>query len=169
MGAEHIESLFVDAQRWNTQKMAMHALITELNEQYKAISIIDNQIAIPAAITIDTLCDTGKHIALIQQILNENSAFSLWNQLPNMHSVISRFDDFQNRVGIINEQCSSILELYEPEIFEIDYKRMTHRFKSEYTSILKVFKPQYRADKKEIQGLLRNFVKKIGLFVFRDY
>ena len=58
MGVENIESLFVDAQKWNTQKTTLHALITELNEQYKAISIIDNQIAIPATITIDTLCDT---------------------------------------------------------------------------------------------------------------
>lgn len=57
---------------------------------------------------------------------------------------------------------ADVFKLYEKEIVNIDYADMLKRFKTEYTSFLKIFKSIYRSDCNEIRGLRINPVKKIA-------
>ena len=62
----------------------------------------------------------------------------------------------------VNSLKAELLEIYEPEIFELDYKAILTRIKTEYTSFTKIFKKEYKQDKKSIQALHKDKVKKIS-------
>ena len=55
----------------------------------------------------------------------------------------------------------SFLQSWEKEILTFDYLPVLQRFKTDYTSIFKAFNQQYRADKKSIQALSINVIKKL--------
>ena len=55
----------------------------------------------------------------------------------------------------------NILDEWEPEVLALDYSPILLRYKTDYTSIFKVFNSQYRQDKKQIQALSRNVIKKL--------
>ncbi|PNT92250.1 DUF4011 domain-containing protein [Clostridium thermosuccinogenes] len=54
-----------------------------------------------------------------------------------------------------------ILSEWESEILSLDYSPILLRYKTDYTSIFKVFNPQYRQDKKQIQALSKKIIKKL--------
>ena len=62
----------------------------------------------------------------------------------------------------INALKNELLEVYEPTVFELDYNAILGRIKTEYTSFTKVFKKEYKQDKKAIQLHHKNIVKKIS-------
>jgi len=51
---------------------------------------------------------------------------------------------------------------WETEIFSLDFAPILMRYKTEYTSIFKVFKAQYKKDRKQIQGLSRTVINKLN-------
>ena len=69
--------------------------------------------------------------------------------------------DAINISNSINSLKNELLEVYESEIFTLDYKAILSRIKTEYTSFTKVFKKEYKQDKKSIQALHKDVVKKI--------
>lgn len=62
----------------------------------------------------------------------------------------------------IKNAKEKLLSLWEPEILSLDYAPILMRYKTEYTSIFKVFKGQYRQDKKQIQALSKTVLKKLS-------
>ena len=54
-----------------------------------------------------------------------------------------------------------LLTAWEPEILGLDYAPILLRYKTEYTNIFKVFKGQYKQDKKQIQALSKTVLKKL--------
>lgn len=69
-----------------------------------------------------------------------------------------------------------ILADWESDILRIDYAPMLLRYKTEYTSIFKIFKSQYKQDKKQIKALSKTVIKKLRddvasslLFSLKDY
>ena len=55
----------------------------------------------------------------------------------------------------------TLLQSWEKEILTFDYLPVLQRFKTDYSGIFKVFNQQYRADKKSIQALSINVIKKL--------
>ena len=62
----------------------------------------------------------------------------------------------------IKNAKGKLMSEWEPEILSFDYAPILMRYKTEYTSFLKIFKGQYRRDKKQIQGLSRTVLKKLS-------
>ncbi len=80
-----------------------------------------------------------------------------------------------NVVGLA-EAKDNILSNWEAGIIELDYSPILLRYKTEYTGFFKVFKPQYHNDKKRLQALSKNVLKKLPddeaiklLFALKDY
>jgi hypothetical protein len=48
---------------------------------------------------------------------------------------------------------------FEDSVFELDFNGIYSRYKTEYTSFLKIFKKAYKNDKKAIQASIRGIVK----------
>lgn len=61
----------------------------------------------------------------------------------------------------LSETQNHILSEWEPDVLRLDYAPMLLRYKTEYTSFLKIFKSQYRHDKREIQALSKTVIKKL--------
>lgn len=55
-----------------------------------------------------------------------------------------------------------ILGEWEQEALTLDYSPILSRFKTDYTSIFKVFNSQYKKDRKQIQMLSKNVIKKLS-------
>lgn len=54
-----------------------------------------------------------------------------------------------------------VLEEWEPEVLSLDYSPILLRYKTDYTSVFKVFNSQYKKDKKQIQALSKTVIKKL--------
>ena len=66
----------------------------------------------------------------------------------------------ENAESIRNTK-SQLLADWESEVLTLDYAPILLRYKTEYTSIFKVFKGQYKHDKKQIQALSKTVIKKL--------
>lgn len=64
----------------------------------------------------------------------------------------------ENDIKSVKEK---LLSVWEPEILGLDYAPILLRYKTEYTNIFKVFKGQYKQDKKQIQALSKTVLKKL--------
>lgn len=62
----------------------------------------------------------------------------------------------------IKSAKDKLLSEWEPEILSFDYSPILMRYKTEYTGFFKIFKGQYKRDKKQIQGLSRTVLKKLS-------
>lgn len=56
---------------------------------------------------------------------------------------------------------NKLLSQWEPDVLDLEYAPILMRYKTEYTNIFKVFKSQYKDDKKHIQGLSKTVLKKL--------
>ena len=61
-----------------------------------------------------------------------------------------------------NRQREELLVSFEPDIFEIDYKGILSRYKTDYTSFVKIFKKQYKLDRKQVIGNYKEITKKVS-------
>lgn len=81
-------------------------------------------------------------------------------------SDIAKISTFVSEAQTITAEIISVkdklLSLWEPEILDLDYAPIFMRYKTEYTSIFKVFKGQYKQDKKQIQVLSKTVLKKLS-------
>ena len=96
----------------------------------------------------------------LKQMVSNDYCFSTWE---SGHYIKARalFEEARQNAQVILDVRKNLTETFEQEIFNIDYKAMLSRFKSEYTSFFKIFNGQYKIDKKEVQGLYRQIVKKV--------
>ncbi len=161
MWINDFEPLLKDAALCSEQKTSFLALVCELDNRCKSVSMLDNQVSLPIAGSIHTVDDVAAQILQLQQVIISKADYSIWNHLSDIGILFSCVIDLQKRVGIYNERRSALLKTFEPEVFDVDYKGMLQRFKSEYTSVFKVFNTNYKTDKKTIRGLHREFVKKV--------
>ncbi|MFB0919316.1 MAG: AAA domain-containing protein, partial [Oscillospiraceae bacterium] len=71
-------------------------------------------------------------------------------------------NEAQDKARQLNEFTSHLTSVYEKTVFCIDYNGILSRYKTEYTSFLKVFSKNYKADKKLIQSQYKEIVKRIS-------
>ncbi|WP_407311770.1 DUF4011 domain-containing protein [Desulfosporosinus sp. SB140] len=61
----------------------------------------------------------------------------------------------------LDDAIKSVTSRYDREILTIDYSSMLKRFKTEYTSVFRLFKKKYRSDRNTIRALANDMPKKI--------
>lgn len=91
----------------------------------------------------------------------KNQSYTTWHKTGSFEKAKNLYDTLSCN---IKEYCtlkSDLLNNFENEIMDIDHQAMLLRFKTEYTSFFKIFKKQYKLDKKEILGKYKTIVKKI--------
>ena len=158
---ENINSLSSDLSGCETRKTNYIALRNELQRRYLTIAAADTAAERLSANRTHNVVDVMCEATHLQQIIAENNIYATWARITDIQMLFTAFEEFKKRAGVYYEKRTCLLRTYESEIFSIDYKSMMQRFKSEYTSVLKVFNGQYKADKRSIQGLHREFVKKV--------
>jgi very-short-patch-repair endonuclease len=95
------------------------------------------------------------------QLKSSVSAFpySKWNTADTR--MFALFDETKEKSAKINELQSLILSEFEHGIFDVDCNGIYSRYKADYTSFFKNFKPNYWRDKKAIRVNYKTIVKKV--------
>lgn len=81
------------------------------------------------------------------RIIQDKEPFSMWDEDKYL-DIFALFCEAKGTAGKILALKSTLSEQYEDSIYDIDFEGVLGRFKTEYTSIFKVFKGSYKADKK---------------------
>lgn len=105
--------------------------------------------------------DLDKHLSFFRDAIDDNKCFKKWSTLEDIDLVENPLKESKEQISNYNKIRNNILNDFEEGIFEINYKEIILRFRTEYTSIFKVFKNQYKKDKKSIQAHMKKIVKKI--------
>lgn len=130
----------------------------KLETAYAAAESIFDLLKIPYKSSINGL---ETLYALINLVLLNPRPTNSWFE-TSKHTAIKKLAvDAKNIHGQINELTSSIHNSFDKEIFDIEFSSMLKRFKVEYTSWYKIFKKSYRADKKQILGLMKGNNSKV--------
>lgn len=103
----------------------------------------------------------GKIFEIITLIKNKPIFQPTWFDNGIVCNALQNIDKYQNICNEINAIVNKISEKWEKEIISIDSDSILNRFKTEYRSIFKIFKLQYRTDKREVIQYLRNPLEKI--------
>lgn len=113
--------------------------------------------------TLSTTAEIDAHMEAIQAcIASSRPCYAIWSKLNNQSTVTSHYDSAKKNVENYNAIRQEIASIYENEIFSVDFDAMYLRFKSDYVSALRFFKPRYWSDKKLIQSLSRERGRKMS-------
>ncbi len=134
------------------------SVIKKLNEIYSNLKALQPDLQI-CNDEISSVTQANERLSEVKKQLND-SLFSIWSNLSS-ESISSCIQSLQQQLASLNTTKEEILSLYENDIFEVDYKEILKRYKTDYTSFTKVFKSQYKSDKKEIIACRKEIVKKI--------
>lgn len=111
--------------------------------------------------------------SLIPNTYNMQVVFDLYATIQNniilqkswFTADIGKLKSSVNDAKIISDKLKAckerVLQEWESDILSLDYSPILLRYKTDYTSIFKVFNPQYRKDKKQIRALSKKILKKL--------
>ena len=100
-------------------------------------------------------------IKIIEETLSKDLIFSKLNQAKNIDKICELSRLAEEKAITIKNLQKEILNNFEKEILDLDYKPILNRFKTEYGSIFKYFKPGYREDIKLIKKNLKSITERL--------
>ena len=137
------------------------SLKDELRNKY---SIIQSNVSISNLSNIDLLNNVTVLINeknKLENLISSKKPYSRWNNesIGNITLVLSQAIEIADKVKALKNE---LLEVYEPSVFDLDYKSLFIRIKTKYASFTKIFKKEYREDKKKIKFYRKDIVKSIS-------
>lgn len=107
----------------------------------------------------------NKNINIISSLLSLITEHKVFHKVWFIESP-AKIKDLLTKAKRISSEIISIkdeiLKSWEQEILEFDYAPILQRYKTDYTSIFKFFKKQYRLDKKQIKSMSAEIIKKLS-------
>ena len=158
---DEIQPLFDEITNCIELKKELLSLSDNLADKYKTIRINES---IAELSSVDSLNNTSALISEkrnLEELVIYTKPYSAWNT-DVIDSVTALLSQAIATANEINTLKNDLLEVYEPTVFELDYNAILGRIKTEYTSFTKVFKKEYKQDKKAIQLHHKDIVKKIS-------
>ncbi|SHJ80608.1 Protein of unknown function [Anaerocolumna jejuensis DSM 15929] len=108
--------------------------------------------------TVHTLSATVEILEILTKDIKPTEA---WFDGKNFSKNIELAKKYKSTLKEIDELTLSLLHDFDKEILDIDFNNIIKRYRAEYGSFLKIFKKEYRQDKKTIQALYTISGKKI--------
>ena len=158
---DEIQPLFDEITNCIKLKKELISLSDNLADKYKTIHTNESIAELSSA---DSLNNTSALISEkrnLKELVTSTKPYSAWNTdvIDGVTALLSQAIETANEINALKNE---LLEVYEPTVFELDYNAILGRIKTEYTSFTKVFKKEYKQDKKAIQLHHKNIVKKIS-------
>ena len=155
-----IEPLYDEVVGCETLKNLFWQKHNELSEQYASIAANDAAVKLSALNELLTIESIESELNAIRAVLTNGFPYSGINiDYPAAQELLYEAQDKARQLSQLTCQLTSV---YEETVLSIDYNGILCRYKTEYTSFLKVFKKSYKADKKIIQSQYREIVKRIS-------
>ena len=102
-----------------------------------------------------------QYINSLHEQIMKTPYYSAWDRIENFGNIRSSFENAHEKITDYRNSRSAILGEYEKEIFSIDYNEIYQRFKVSCSSAFKIFNRQYKEDKRLIQGMHKEIVRKV--------
>jgi len=119
--------------------------ILTYNDNYKIIDMSDNY---------------SYNLENIRNIIKSEYLYEKLNEYPKEEQE-KVFNALKKYLDSYNKIVEPILQEYDRDILDINYKDILRRYKSEYTSPLKIFNKNYKSDKKLFVELKKEISKNI--------
>lgn len=158
---DDITPLFAEIDECSNLKKQFVSTKNTLTDLYKQVHTNDPKPFEGTANDIFTSKQIDEATASWNDFIDNNYCYTTWNKAENFGDITSLFTDAKENIAEFNSLKNEMLSVFEKEIFDIDYKEILSRFKTDYTSIFKIFKKQYKLDRNSIIGKYKDFVKKV--------
>ncbi len=159
---EDVTQLFTEIDEYSTLQQQYLSIKNELTKLYSKIHYNDSRSYNGDSESLSTSDQIDSTIKMWNEFLTDDSCYSTWNQIGDFNKIKTLFSIFKEKINELKSSRTDVLSLFEKEIFEIDYKAILSRFKTDYTSIIKIFNRQYKLDKKQVIGKYKDIAKKVN-------
>lgn len=122
------------------------------------VEFINQQLGLPVC---QSLSEVQEYIRFLKELNKPLGATEVWFNSSQMGKVINLCEVLEKAKCQLNIIRNQILSDYDKEILEIDFEGMLRRFKTEYTSVFKIFKSTYKHDINTIKSHKNIPVKKM--------
>ncbi|MGN1457114.1 MAG: DUF4011 domain-containing protein, partial [Acutalibacteraceae bacterium] len=157
---DELQPLFDEIAECIELKKQLLDLRNKLSAEYEVIHANESAVTLSELSMINCNADVTNEKNTLIALLSSVTPYSVWNITP-INNVVNLLSKAIQTADAIISNKKELLETYEPSVFELDYKALFARIKTEYNSFTKVFKKSYRQDKKEIRLHHKGIVKKI--------
>ena len=157
--SDEIQSLFDEVKDCLNLKNDLIKLKETLTNEYDFI-INNSDITLSTVNSLNNVDILQKENEILKNSLS-NDIYITWKN-EDIENISKLLSDAVETANTINTAKNNLLKVYEPSVFELDYKGILSRIKTDYTSFAKIFNKQYKEDKKSIQLCHREIVKKIS-------
>lgn len=159
---DDITPLFAEIDEYAKLQKQFMSLKAELSILCAQIQSYDNQALIDNLDSLITVSKIEKAIEGWKRFIQANDRYSFWNNVDYITKASCLFDDARIKINEYNRQREELLVSFENDIFEIDYKGILSRYKTDYASFFKIFKKQYKLDRKQLIGKYKEMIKKVS-------
>lgn len=157
---EEIQPLYDEVEECIELRTSLATLTDELIDAYAVVHSNDVLVPISAVKQLDSQVLLEKEKGALTSFIATQVPYSYWS-VQQISDVSNVLNDAKNTAERINSLKNDLLKIYEPSVFDLDYRAILARIKTEYTSFTKIFKKTYKQDKKSIMFHHRDIVKKI--------
>lgn len=159
--SDELQPLFDEITKCIEHKNTLEDLIGVMTKEYAVMRENEPGIDLSEIASLDNISALNSEQEHLVSFVGTTLPYSLWSKehLDKLRSLLLTAKETADEIESIKKR---LLEVYEPDVFSLDYKALFGRIKTEYTSFTKIFKKEYKQDKKTIQLLHKNVVKKIS-------
>ena len=157
---DEIQPLYEEVEECAATKRTLMGLTDQLVRDYEVIQANEPRFPISSVSLLSTQTSLKNELHILNSILPITAPYSYWQK----QAVMDVREDLRQAREVaerIQSLKAELLQLYEPTVFDIDYRSMLARIKTEYTSFMKIFKKTYKQDKKTVMLHHRSVVKKV--------
>lgn len=158
---EDIFPLFAEIDEYSNSKKQFDVIKNELTDAYSKINNNDSKSYNGTAENLFKSSQINDATSMWNEFISNNYLYSNWNHSEDFNLINRMFITVKEKVIEYNSIKTELLSNLEKEIFEIDYKAILSRYKTDYNSIFKIFNKQYKIDKNQVIGKYKDFVKKL--------
>lgn len=157
---DDVEPLYQEIEKTQEMMNGLHSMMMQYNDVIGKAAELDGDVTFDTE-PIQCTLDAKRHVDQINQITCNNPRYTKWSSFDNLSSVKTFCVAASEQALCCYTLKQDLLSEYETDILNIDFKGILSRFRTEYTSFLKIFKRQYKKDKKTVQARMKQFSKKI--------
>ncbi|MFZ5944439.1 MAG: DUF4011 domain-containing protein [Bacillota bacterium] len=157
---EDIAPLWNEVDKFSVLKISYKNVQNELSNIYNELSAYDSSIPLSEPNELLSLSRINSEIEKLDAAILNTYCYSVWNS-GDFQKAQALFDTAKQNIENILGLRNKLLSTFDREILDLDFRAMLSRFKTDYTSFFKIFKGQYRTDKKTIKGLYKQIVNKV--------
>jgi len=158
---EDIAPLWNEVDKFSELKNSYKNVQNELSSIFSNLAANDPSIRLSDPNTFLTFEQVSSEIEKLDSAISNTYCYSIWSS-GDFQKAQMLFDTVKQNIENILGIRNKLLSTFERDIFNIDFRAMLSRFKTDYISFFKIFKRQYREDKKTIKGLHKQVVKKVS-------